>query len=926
MTIIFENDFEDNFNSWTRTFNTVGNTIAVASDQKYSGIYSAKAVTVAAAGFAFVSKTYGVGYNTIFCQLYGFLSDPVEYGTNYFAQLRDSNDVYIARFGIYREAGIYYLRIRDEQKAINHDVAIVWSPNAWHCYEIKVLRDTNGEFRAWYDNVETVTVTTDLTVGTTTMGTIQVGSIDSDQPVTNYIEKVVVSDAHIGTGVVPPTEKTLSYTSSPLSVPLSVLFLTGPSTSGIDLSSGQVGQIPLGINAISLSVPVTYTGDPVSPIQPTGDIIVQAIYREVAIIRILTINTSTGGTTSITSGSYSYNDGDTAQIIAIPSAGYQFDHWIVDGVQSGTTTILNLLMNTNHTVAPIFALMQQTLTILSSIGGTTNPATGAHNYATGSQAQVTATANTGYVFDHWLFDGITSGTQNPITVTMDINHTLQAIFTALQTLTILSGTGGLTNPTTGTYSYVQGLQVQVGATANTGYAFDHWIVDGTSAGSTNPLSITMSANHNIQPVFVSTTITLIAVAGTNGSVSPAGTYQLTIGSAYQFIATPNSGYNFDHWTLSGLNYSATNPLIILVTTGMNNQTLSAVFTVATVTITATGINCTTNPIGSQILIIGNSYTFLALPNSGYTFSNWVLGTANVGSTNPLNLTATLDMNGKTLTATSTLTPPVQIQLNVATDPMTGTVNPSSGNFNVGSTVQFTAIPNSGYIFKQWNLGIATYTVNPLNISITNDMNGQTLTAIFTKTQVTLTSTAGANGSVAPVGSWILNIGQTYQFTAIPSNGYTFDHWDIGGQNKGSTNPISITATVEMDGATLTAIFTVIPPQQIIVTVAVQGNGTTDLAPGTHEFHAGDTITIAAIPSAGNAFKQWQLDGMTYKDNPLSLPVTTDLNGKTLTAEFVSFVPTQAGFPIWSIPASIVILIGGYVLSRKGEKTGKNRKG
>jgi hypothetical protein len=122
----------------------------------------------------------------------------------------------------------------------------------------------------------------------------------------------------------------------------------------------------------------------------------------------------------------------------------------------------------------------------------------------------------------------------------------------------------------------------------------------------------------------------------------------------------------------------------------------------------------------------------------------------------------------------------------------------------------------------------------------------------------------------------------------------------------------------MDGKTLTALFSAIPPITVSVIVAVVGNGTTDLTPGSHEFHVGDTITIAAIPSAGNAFKRWQLDGLTYTDNPLSLSVTEDMNGKTLTAEFVSLGPIQAGFPIWTIPVGAAILIGGYMLSRRGK--------
>lgn len=561
-----------------------------------------------------------------------------------------------------------------------------------------------------------------------------------------------------------------------------------------------------------------------------------------------------------------------------------------------------------------------------SIGGTTSPAPGTYQEDSGSIVSVTAIPNSGYMLAHWLLDGVDVGATNPVVVTMNALHSLEADFQAAINITVTAGANGSVSPS-GTYQLAIGASYQFNATPNSGFNFDYWTLGGSTYGSSNPIVIIVLAgmnNQTLSAVFAAIPQrTLTISASANGSTSPAaGTYNYILGSQAQVTAVSNSGFNFDHWVLNGINIT-TNPITIIMDA---NNTIQAVFTVTTITLNITGTNCIVTPSGTQILTIGSTYTFLALPNSGYTFSNWILGTANVGSANPYTLTAISDMNGKTLTATCTLTPPVQIQLNVASDSIAGTATPISGVFNVGSIVQFTAHPNNGYAFKQWTLNIANYTVNPLNLTITNEMSGQTLTATFTKTQILLTSTSDSNGSVAPVGAWTLNVGQTYQFTALPNSGYLFDHWDIGGQNKGSTNPISITATVEMDGATLTALFTVTPPQQITVTVAVQGNGSTDITPGTHTFNVGDTITITATPTTVlYAFKQWSINGVIYTDNPLSLPVTLDLDGQTLTAEFASLVPTQAGFPIWSIPIGAAILIGGYLMNRKGKNPrGANR--
>jgi len=67
------------------------------------------------------------------------------------------------------------------------------------------------------------------------------------------------------------------------------------------------------------------------------------------------------------------------------------------------------------------------LTITSTEGGTTDPLLGTYNYQAGSSVNITAIPSSGYSFDYWLLDG-EERTENPITITMDANHTLEAVF------------------------------------------------------------------------------------------------------------------------------------------------------------------------------------------------------------------------------------------------------------------------------------------------------------------------------------------------------------------------------------------------------------------------------------------------------------------------------------------------------------------
>jgi parallel beta-helix repeat protein len=68
------------------------------------------------------------------------------------------------------------------------------------------------------------------------------------------------------------------------------------------------------------------------------------------------------------------------------------------------------------------------LTITTTIGGKTDPASGTYSYTENSSVQVTAIPEAGYVFDYWKLDDVNVGSANPYTVLMEKNHTLKAVF------------------------------------------------------------------------------------------------------------------------------------------------------------------------------------------------------------------------------------------------------------------------------------------------------------------------------------------------------------------------------------------------------------------------------------------------------------------------------------------------------------------
>jgi parallel beta-helix repeat protein len=67
------------------------------------------------------------------------------------------------------------------------------------------------------------------------------------------------------------------------------------------------------------------------------------------------------------------------------------------------------------------------LTITVTTGGTTEPSPGTYAYVNSTTVAVTAFSKIGYSFDYWLLDGKLK-TENPISIFMDSNRTLEAYF------------------------------------------------------------------------------------------------------------------------------------------------------------------------------------------------------------------------------------------------------------------------------------------------------------------------------------------------------------------------------------------------------------------------------------------------------------------------------------------------------------------
>jgi plastocyanin len=110
----------------------------------------------------------------------------------------------------------------------------------------------------------------------------------------------------------------------------------------------------------------------------------------------------------------------------------------------------------------------------------------------------------------------------------------------------------------------------------------------------------------------------------------------------------------------------------------------------------------------------------------------------------------------------------------------GTVQFTPSDYTVGSSITFSATPNTGYIFVNWTDSNSNtkYTNNPLNITANNNIN---LVATFEKSAYSVNVLVSGEGSVqkdnSSSGSSNFLHGDSIEITASPANNYSFFYWN-----------------------------------------------------------------------------------------------------------------------------------------------------
>ena len=258
-------------------------------------------------------------------------------------------------------------------------------------------------------------------------------------------------------------------------------------------------------------------------------------------------NPNNGGTVS---GGGTYQQGQSCTVHATANTGYTFTNWTENGNVVSTNANYTFTVNGNRTLVANFQMQSYTITVTANpANGGTVSGGGTFNY--GQSCTVTATANEGYVFNHWLENGNVVSTQANYTFTVTGNRNLVAIITP-HVYTIFA----VPNPpeggnTTGEGSYDYGQTCTVTAIPNIGYDFINWTEDDNVISTDESYSFIVTGNRMLIANFDLKTFEIAASVDPEEAASISGSGTYNYGEEVTLTFDRNEDWAFQNWTENG---------------------------------------------------------------------------------------------------------------------------------------------------------------------------------------------------------------------------------------------------------------------------------------------------------------------------------------------------------------------------------------
>ncbi|MBI5021303.1 MAG: T9SS type A sorting domain-containing protein [Ignavibacteriales bacterium] len=275
----------------------------------------------------------------------------------------------------------------------------------------------------------------------------------------------------------------------------------------------------------------------------------------------------------------------------------------------------------------------------------------------------------------------------------------------------------------------------------------------------------MGADEVTSAVLTQWKITSSAVG--SGTITPSGETFVTRGGAQSYTITPSIHYHIDSVIVNGVNQGVRSNYSFSGVT--SNNTITAYFSIDKYTITSliTGSGSIT-PSGAVSVAYAGSQSFSYAPGLGYHLDSVKVDGSIVDSSTNYTFT--------NITANHS----IHIYYSINKYSITASVNGNgvitpSGSVitSYGSNQDFYFNPNTGYHFDSL-LVDGLHVDSASTYSFNNVTGNHAITAYFSINIYNITATAGANGSINPMGIVLVTFGSAQRFTLTPNYGYHVD--------------------------------------------------------------------------------------------------------------------------------------------------------
>lgn len=301
----------------------------------------------------------------------------------------------------------------------------------------------------------------------------------------------------------------------------------------------------------------------------------------------------------------------------------------------------------------------------------------------------------------------------------------------------------------------EGASITLTATANEGYVFVNWTLNGEEVSSNSTYTTTATADAEYTANFkeskepntpAEVTIKAESTIGGNATVNGMAEITVTAGSAVSLEAIPDEGYIFVEWR-NGIDIVSTNAFFS--TTAQSDKIYTAIFIEKSGTVTievkgSGGYAYVGNGTDRKLEVEKGSTVSIraaAVEGSGRKFAYWSTGNTIASgkgtihtNKNPYEFTATEDATFFVNFVTEDTDLNVTIET-ASTEGGTATIyGEQKQTIALGSEIVFEAKANEGYKFTEWTKGTDVVSKEPIFTTVARE--AMVITANFEKSAST----------------------------------------------------------------------------------------------------------------------------------------------------------------------------------------------